>query len=37
MKIALLVQELRRFCGMDVFILLDKVGGGSVINRAYPV
>ena len=40
-KIALMVQELRRFCLTGGFFLLDKVvkldGGGSVINGAYPV
>ena len=41
MKMALLGQELRQFCRMGGFFLLDKmvklVGGGSVINNAYPV
>ena len=40
-KIALLVQELRQFCFMCGFFILDEVvklvGGGSVINGAYPV
>ena len=40
-KIALLVQELRQFCWMGEFFLLDKVvklvGRVSVINGAYPV
>ena len=40
-KIALPVQELRRFCWRAGFILLNKavelVDGGSVKNRAYPV